>query len=58
MIQPAPPDYLSTMFGVELKLINIIKKHVLVGDMVTCQDNKFGTKYSRMDLVKFEEESL
>ena len=58
MIQPAAPDYLSTMFGVELKLINIIKKHVLVGDMVTCQDNKFGTKYSRMDLVKFEEESL
>ena len=58
MIQPAAPDYLSPMFGVEWKLINIIKKHVLVGDMVTCQDNKFGTKYSRMDLVKFEEESL
>ena len=35
MIQPAAPDYLSTMFGVELKLINIIKKQV-VGDMVTC----------------------
>ena len=35
MIQPAAPDYPSTMFGVELKLINIIKKQV-VGDMVTC----------------------
>ena len=57
MIQPAAPDYPSTMFGVELKLINIIKKQV-VGDMVTCYDNKFGTKYSKMDQVKFEEESL
>ena len=36
MIQPAAPDCLSPMFGVELKLINIIQKHVLVGDMVTC----------------------